>query len=143
MLATRGESVANKYKQTMNLPKTGFPMRAGLAQHEPERLKSWEDNDVYGQMLKKNEGHEKFVLHDGPPYANGPIHLGHAQNKISKDIINRYWSMRGYQTPYVPGWDCHGQPIEHKVEEMLGTAKFNELPTAKIRELCRKMAVEL
>ena len=142
MLATRGESVANKYKQTMNLPKTGFPMRAGLAQHEPERLKSWEDNDVYGQMLKKNEGHEKFVLHDGPPYANGPIHLGHAQNKISKDIINRYWSMRGYQTPYVPGWDCHGQPIEHKVEEMLGTAKFNELPTAKIRELCRKMAVE-
>ena len=117
-------------------------MRAGLAQHEPERLKSWEDNDVYGQMLKKNEGHEKFVLHDGPPYANGPIHLGHAQNKISKDIINRYWSMRGYQTPYVPGWDCHGQPIEHKVEEELGTDKFNQLPTVKIREICNKVAVE-
>ena len=80
-------------------------------------------------MIAKNEGHEKFVLHDGPPYANGPIHLGHAQNKISKDIINRYWSMRGYQTPYVPGWDCHGQPIEHKVETMLGTEKFNQLPT--------------
>ena len=134
--------MANEYKDTMNLPKTKFPMKAGLAQHEPERLRSWDENDVYGQMLKKNEGHEKFVLHDGPPYANGPIHLGHAQNKISKDIINRYWSMRGYQTPYVPGWDCHGQPIEHKVEEMLGTAKFNELPTEKIRELCRKMAVE-
>ncbi|WP_072499934.1 isoleucine--tRNA ligase [Olsenella phocaeensis] len=134
--------MANEYKKTMNLPKTGFPMRAGLAQNEPKRLAEWEANDVYGQMLKKNEGHEKFVLHDGPPYANGPIHLGHAQNKISKDIINRYWSMRGYQTPYVPGWDCHGQPIEHKVEEMLGTEKFNQLPTEKIRELCRKMAVE-
>jgi isoleucyl-tRNA synthetase len=134
--------VANQYKKTMNLPKTKFSMRAGLAQHEPERLKDWEQNDVYGQLLKKNEGHKKFVLHDGPPYANGPIHLGHAQNKISKDIINRYWSMRGYQTPYVPGWDCHGQPIEHKVEEMLGTDKFNQLPTVKIRELCNKMAVE-
>jgi isoleucyl-tRNA synthetase len=134
--------VANQYKKTMNLPKTKFSMRAGLAQHEPERLEDWDENDVYGQLLKKNEGHEKFVLHDGPPYANGPIHLGHAQNKISKDIINRYWSMRGYQTPYVPGWDCHGQPIEHKVEQMLGTEKFNQLPTVKIRELCRKMAVE-
>ncbi|WP_077597814.1 isoleucine--tRNA ligase [Olsenella urininfantis] len=134
--------MANEYKKTTNLPQTGFPMRAGLAQNEPKRLAEWEANDVYGLMMKKNEGHEKFVLHDGPPYANGPIHLGHAQNKISKDIINRYWSMRGYQTPYVPGWDCHGQPIEHKVEEMLGTEKFNQLPTEKIRELCRKMAVE-
>jgi isoleucyl-tRNA synthetase len=117
-------------------------MRAGLAQNEPKRLALWEENHLYEQMIAKNEGHEKFVLHDGPPYANGPIHLGHAQNKISKDIINRFWSMRGYQTPYVPGWDCHGQPIEHKVEEMLGTEKFNQLPTSKIRELCRKMAVE-
>ena len=117
-------------------------MRANLAQNEPKRLAMWDENHVYEQMIAKNEGHDKFVLHDGPPYANGPIHLGHAQNKISKDIINRYWSMRGYQTPYVPGWDCHGQPIEHKVETMLGTEKFNELPTEKIRELCRKMAVE-
>jgi len=130
--------VANQYKKTTNLPKTEFPMRASLAQNEPKRLAAW----VYELMLKKNEGHEKFVLHDGPPYANGPIHLGHAQNKISKDIINRYWAMQGYQTPYVPGWDCHGQPIEHKVEEMLGTEKFNQLPTEKVRELCRKMAVE-
>lgn len=110
-------------------------MRAGLAQHEPERLSVWEQNNVYELLLKKNEGNKKFVLHDGPPYANGPIHLGHAMNKISKDIINRYWSMRGYQTPFVPGWDCHGQPIEHKVETMLGTEKFNALPVAKIREL--------
>jgi isoleucyl-tRNA synthetase len=134
--------MANTYKKTTNLPKTSFSMRAGLAQNEPKRLAMWEENHVYEQMIAKNEGHPTFVLHDGPPYANGPIHLGHAQNKISKDIINRYWAMRGYRTPYVPGWDCHGQPIEHKVEEMLGTEKFNQLPTVKIRELCRKMAVE-
>ena len=117
-------------------------MRASLAQNEPKRLALWNQNALYELLMKKNEGHEKFVLHDGPPYANGPIHLGHAQNKISKDIINRYKAMRGFQTPYIPGWDCHGQPIEHKVEEMLGTEKFNALPTEKIRELCRKMAVE-
>ena len=134
--------MANEYKQTMNLPKTGFPMRAGLSKSEPKRLKDWQDNKVYEQVLKKNEGHKKFVLHDGPPYANGPIHIGHAMNKISKDIINRYQAMQGYETPYVPGWDCHGQPIEHKVEEKLGTAKFNETPVAKIRELCNEFAVE-
>ena len=96
-------------------------MRASLAQNEPQRLADWDQNNVYELLMKKNEGHDKFVLHDGPPYANGPIHLGHAQNKISKDIINRYKAMQGFQTPYVPGWDCHGQPIEHKVEQMLGT----------------------
>lgn len=134
--------MANEYKSSMNLPKTSFAMRAGLAQNEPKRLKMWEENHVYELLQAQNEGHDKFVLHDGPPYANGPIHLGHALNKISKDIINRYWSMRGYQTPFIPGWDCHGQPIEHKVEQMLGTQKFNQLSTAKIRELCREMAVE-
>ena len=136
------QEMANEYKKTMNLPDTKFPMRASLAQREPERLKVWRENNVYEMARKKNAGHEKFVLHDGPPYANGPIHLGHALNKISKDIINRFWSMRGYDTPYVPGWDCHGQPIEHKVEEKVGTAKFNEMPTAKIREMCNKFAVE-
>ena len=84
------DRVANRYKDTTNLPKTGFPMRAGLAQNEPKRLAKWEEDHVYERMLAKNEGHDKFVLHDGPPYANGPIHLGHAQNKISKDIINDY-----------------------------------------------------
>ena len=126
----------------MNLPKTGFPMRAGLSKSEPKRLKDWQDNKVYEQVLKKNAGHKKFVLHDGPPYANGPIHIGHAMNKISKDMINRYWMMQGCEVPYVPGWDCHGQPIEHKVEEKLGTEKFNQTSTAKIRELCNKFAVE-
>ncbi len=132
----------SKYQETMNLPKTGFPMRAGLSKSEPKRLEMWNENHVYEQLQKKNEGHGKFVLHDGPPYANGPIHIGHAMNKISKDIIMRYHAMQGEQTPYVPGWDCHGQPIEHKVEEKLGTAKFNATPTAKIREMCHEFAVE-
>ncbi|MBQ9006040.1 MAG: class I tRNA ligase family protein, partial [Atopobiaceae bacterium] len=104
--------MANEYKSSMNLPSTGFAMRANLAQNEPRRLQAWDEEGVYELLLKKNEGHDTFVLHDGPPYANGPIHLGHAQNKISKDIINRYWAMRGFLTPYVPGWDCHGLPIE-------------------------------
>ncbi len=132
----------NSYHETMNLPKTAFPMRAGLAKSEPQRLAAWNENHVYEQLQKKNEGHSKFVLHDGPPYANGPIHIGHAMNKISKDIIMRYHAMLGEQTPYIPGWDCHGQPIEHKVEEKLGTAKFNATPTAKIREMCHEFAVE-
>ena len=134
--------MANEYKDTMNLPKTEFPMRAGLPQSEPKRRAAWDEAGVYELALKKNAGHERFVLHDGPPYANGPIHLGHAQNKISKDIINRYWIMQGREVPYVPGWDCHGLPIENKVENMVGGDKFRQLPTEKIRELCRKMAVE-
>ena len=134
--------MSSDYKHTMNLPKTDFPMRAGLAKSEPGRLEQWRENDVYHLALKKNEGHEKFVLHDGPPYANGPIHLGHALNKISKDIINRYWMMQGREVPFVPGWDCHGQPIEHKVEEKLGTKKFNETSVAQIREMCQQFAVE-
>ena len=134
--------MANEYKNSTNLPKTGFPMRGNLAKAEPQRLAMWEENDVYGLMMKKNEGHDQFVLHDGPPYANGPIHAGHAMNKISKDMINRYKSMQGFQTPFVPGWDCHGQPIEHKVEEKLGTKKFNETDVTKIREMCNEFAVE-
>lgn len=132
----------SKYNSTMNLPKTGFPMRAGLAKSEPKRLADWNENHVYEQVLKKNEGHDKFVLHDGPPYANGPIHIGHAMNKIAKDMINRYQMMQGKEVVYVPGWDCHGQPIEHKVEEKLGTKKFNDTPTDKIREMCHEFAVE-
>ena len=134
--------MANEYKKTMNLPSTSFPMRASLATREPERLKVWRENNVYEMARKKNAGHDKFVLHDGPPYANGPIHIGHAMNKVSKDIINRYWMMQGRDVPYVPGWDCHGQPIEHKVEEKVGTKKFNEMPAAEIREMCNKFAVE-
>ncbi len=134
--------MANSYKKTTNLPKTDFPMRAGLAASEPKRLARWEEADVYGLACEQNRGHEPFVLHDGPPYANGPIHLGHALNKTVKDFINRYQIMRGREVNYVPGWDCHGQPIEHKVEEHLGTARFNATDPSKIRSLCRTFAVE-
>ena len=133
--------MASDYKETMNLPTTAFPMRAGLAQSEPARLAKWEDAGVYRLALKKNEGHPTFILHDGPPYANGPIHIGHAMNKISKDMVNRYWTMQGRYVPYVPGWDCHGQPIEHKVEEKLGTKKFRETPVPVIRKMCQEYAV--
>ncbi len=130
------------YNSTMNLPKTGFPMRAGLSASEPRRLATWNENKVYEQVLEKNEGHETFVLHDGPPYANGPIHIGHAMNKIAKDMINRYEMMQGREVVYVPGWDCHGQPIEHKVEEALGTERFNATPVSEIRAMCNDFAVE-
>ena len=127
--------MANEYKQTMNLPETAFPMRAGLAKSEPERLKKWQDNKLYELNLKQRESKPSFILHDGPPYANGAIHIGHALNKINKDIINRYWSEKGFYTPYVPGWDCHGQPIEHKIEQKLGSEKFRETPQPDIRKM--------
>lgn len=95
------------YGKTLNLPETEFPMRAGLPQREPDFLKFWEENDIYGKKQALHAGHKKFVLHDGPPYANGKIHMGHALNKILKDIIMKYKYARGFDTPYVPGWDTH------------------------------------
>lgn len=132
--------MSNDYKQTMNLPKTDFPMRAGLPKNEPKRLEKWNQSDIYERVLKKNEGHEPFVLHDGPPYANGPIHIGHAFNKILKDFIIKYKSQRGYYAPYTPGWDCHGQPIEHMVEEKLGPEKMKKIDQVTLRRLCREWA---
>lgn len=134
--------MANEYKDTTNLPSTQFPMRGNLANAEPERLKKWEEEDVYELARKQNEGHYHFVLHDGPPYANGPIHLGHALNKITKDFINRFHIMQGEKITFIPGWDCHGQPIEHKVEQKLGTKKFNDTPIPEIRKMCAEFAVE-
>ena len=128
------------YKHTMNLPRTSFKMKAGLAQREPERLKRWEDAELYHQMLAKNEGRASYVLHDGPPYANGPIHIGHALNKVLKDVIVKYHTMRGYYSPYVPGWDCHGLPIENKVEEELGPDKMRAIDTPTFRRICREYA---
>ncbi len=128
------------YKHTMNLPKTSFKMKASLAQHEPERLKKWEDMDLYYQVLAHNEGHESYILHDGPPYANGPIHIGHSLNKILKDIIVKYHAQRGYYAPYVPGWDCHGLPIENKVEEELGSEKMAKIDVPTFRKICREYA---
>ena len=131
---------APNYKHTMNLPKTSFKMKANLPQREPERLKKWGEMDLYHEVLKKNEGHETYVLHDGPPYANGPIHIGHALNKILKDIIVKYKSMQGFYAPYVPGWDCHGLPIENKVEEQLGPEKMKQVSTPTFRKICREYA---
>lgn len=134
--------MANEYKDTTNLPHTEFPMRGNLAKAEPERLKAWEQANVYELARKQNAGHYHFVLHDGPPYANGPIHLGHALNKITKDIVNRFHIMRGDEVDFIPGWDCHGQPIEHKVEETLGTKKFNDMPVSEVRSMCADFAVK-
>ncbi|MEM6780610.1 MAG: isoleucine--tRNA ligase [Pseudomonadota bacterium] len=108
---------ADFYRETVFLPKTDFPMRGGLPQKEPEIVKKWQDMDLYGKLREASKGREKWILHDGPPYANGNIHMGHAVNKILKDVINRSWQMLGYDAPYVPGWDCHGLPIEWKIEE--------------------------
>ncbi len=130
------------YKSTMNLPQTDFPMRANLSQREPEWLAFWDENDIYAKSLEVNEGGPIFILHDGPPYANGHIHMGTAFNKVFKDLIVKYKTMRGYWSPYVPGWDCHGQPIEHQVEKNLGPEKMQKITQAKLRELCRDYALK-
>ena len=107
--------MSKDFNATLNLPKTEFPMRAGLAAREPEMLKRWEEMDVYNELLKKNEGKPLFSLHDGPPFSNGDLHMGHALNKCLKDFIVRAAAMRGYYTPYIPGWDNHGMPIESAI----------------------------
>ena len=127
------------YKHTLNLPETAFPMRGNLAKREPEMLKRWQDLDVYGKLRKQREGREKFILHDGPPYANGSIHIGHAVNKILKDMIVKSRSFMGYDAPYVPGWDCHGLPIEHKVEQEIGKAGV-KVDYKTFRQACRDYA---
>ncbi|MDI6900276.1 MAG: isoleucine--tRNA ligase [Anaerosomatales bacterium] len=134
--------MGNDYKQTMNLPQTDFPMRASLATREPEQLRFWEEIDVYRRSLEVNEGGPTFILHDGPPYANGHIHMGTAFNKVFKDLIVKYKTMRGYWSPYVPGWDCHGQPIEHQVEKNLGPERMKTISQAELRALCREYAME-
>ena len=127
------------YKHTLNLPETSFPMRGDLAKREPGMLKAWYDQDLYGAIRQAKRGKKSFILHDGPPYANGSIHIGHAVNKILKDIIVKSKSMAGYDAPYVPGWDCHGLPIELKVEGMVGKPG-EKVSAAQFREECRKYA---
>jgi isoleucyl-tRNA synthetase len=128
------------YKETLNLPKTDFPMRANLPQNEPRQVEKWERERTYFSILEARQGKPKFVLHDGPPYANGNIHLGHALNKILKDIIVKYKAMIGRAAPYVPGWDCHGLPIELQVEKNIGRAKKLAMSKAEIRRLCKEYA---
>lgn len=129
-----------RVKDTLNLGKTKFPMRGHLPEKEGQREQLWEENKVYEQRQKLNEGKPTFVLHDGPPYANGNIHIGHAMNKISKDFIVRYKSMTGYRSPYVPGWDTHGLPIEHQLTKSGYDRK--KMTTSEFRDLCRNYAME-
>ncbi|MFA6241205.1 MAG: isoleucine--tRNA ligase [Candidatus Hydrogenedentales bacterium] len=129
------------YKDTVNLPVTDFPMRASLTKREPETLKRWDEMDLYGQMRRVAKGRPKFVLHDGPPYANGELHSGHALNKVLKDLVVKSKQMAGFDAPYVPGWDCHGLPIEHKVVGELGD-KAKTMSQAEIRRACRAFALK-
>ena len=131
----------SQYDSTLNLPKTLFEMRAGLPQKEPVMLKDWDDNDLYNQLMKHNEGKPQFILHDGPPYANGNIHMGTALNKIIKDIIIREKNMEGYQAPYVPGFDTHGLPIELKALSSVGDKK-KDISKLELRQICEKFATE-
>ena len=127
------------YKQTLNLPKTAFPMKANLAQREPGMLKNWQQNGLYEKIREARAGCDQFILHDGPPYANGDIHIGHAVNKILKDVVVKSRTMDGFDAPYVPGWDCHGLPIEHKVETKIGKAGV-KVDHKTFRQKCRDYA---
>ena len=129
------------YSGTLNLPKTDFPMKAGLPAKEPHILESWENGGLYAKMRQKRQGNPAFILHDGPPYANGSIHMGTALNKVLKDIINKYRFMRGYDIPYIPGWDTHGLPIEHQVIKTK-KVKREEISALEFRQLCRAYALE-
>src|SRR5207248_4352276 len=128
-------------KETVNLPKTGFPMRAALAEREPIQVRAWLTGKVYEKLVAQNEGRERFVLHDGPPYANGSLHLGHFLNKVLKDVIVKRASMSGKLADYVPGWDCHGLPIERQVDKQLGPKK-REMSASDFRRACRRFAEE-
>jgi isoleucyl-tRNA synthetase len=133
---------ARDYSATLFLPKTDFPMRAGLPQKEPEILARWLQLDLYHRLRAAARGRAKFVLHDGPPYANGNIHIGHALNKILKDVVTRSQQMLGFDSNYVPGWDCHGLPIEWKIEEGYRAKGKNKdaVPVAEFRRECRQFA---
>src|SRR5229473_4381329 len=129
------------YKHTLNLPDAAFPMRGDLARREPVWVKKWQDARLYQRIREAARGRPKFILHDGPPYANGDIHIGHAVNKILKDIVVKSKTLAGFDAPYVPGWDCHGLPIELQVEKKHG--KVGEKLDAKtFREKCREYAKE-
>ena len=129
------------YKKTLNLPKTAFPMKGNLAQREPERLKKWNEAELYKKIREEFSGRPKFILHDGPPYANGAIHIGHVVNKVLKDIILKSKSLNGFDAPYVPGWDCHGLPIELMVEKKIGKAGVKVSPSV-FRKACREYAAK-
>ena len=128
-------------KTTLNLPQTEFAMKANLPQNEPKMLARWEEQRIYELIRESRQGKPSYILHDGPPYANGPIHLGHALNKCLKDFVVKSKTMAGYDAPYIPGWDCHGLPIEIKVDEQLGRKKL-EMDPLEVRAACAKYALK-
>ena len=128
------------YKDTLLMPKTDFEMRGNLPKKEPKYVERWQENDMYNKVIQQNEGKDSFVFHDGPPYANGNMHMGHMLNKVIKDVICRYKNMNGFYTPYIPGWDTHGLPIENAIQKLGVNRK--EMPTAKFREKCDAYAHE-
>src|SRR5574343_212347 len=131
-----GNPMSDTNDSKVNLLDTPFPMRGDLAKREPAWVKAWQEKKLYQRIRQARKGAKKFLLHDGPPYANGDIHIGHAVNKILKDIIVRAKTLDGFDAPYVPGWDCHGLPIEHQIEKLHGKA----IPSDQVRALCREYA---
>ncbi|MGH7857566.1 MAG: class I tRNA ligase family protein, partial [Candidatus Binatia bacterium] len=129
---------APNYRETLNLPKTDFPMRGNLPKREPEQIRRWQDIGLYEKLQRWRESSTPYVLHDGPPYANGNIHLGHTMNKVLKDFVVKFRVMAGWRAPYVPGWDCHGLPIELQVERSLG--RKGDISKASFRQQCREYA---
>ena len=130
------KAAKQRYKETVQLPQTDFPMKAGLSEKEPALQKKWDEEDLYGQIRTARKGAEPWVLHDGPPYANGDAHTGTGMNKILKDMVVKFRPMQGFDVPYVPGWDCHGLPIEHNVLKELGGKKPDDMTNVKLREMC-------
>ncbi len=128
------------YKKTLNLPQTGFAMKADLVAREPQRLQQWQESRLYAKIQAARAGGKKFVLHDGPPFANGDVHIGTALNKILKDIIVKHQSLRGHDAPYVPGWDCHGLPIEFKVTQEMRKSGDTSADPVAIRKACEASA---
>ena len=138
-MAEQTPTEKKSYKSTLNLPQTAFAMKANLVQNEPASLKRWQDEKLYSKMREARKDSPKFSFHDGPPYANGSVHLGHLLNKSLKDIVVRSRSMMGLDCPYIPGWDCHGLPIEHKVMSELGD-KARTMEPWQIRRKCKEYA---
>lgn len=133
--------MSRDYNSTLNLPKTDFPMRAGLPKSEPQFLEKWEKENLYEKVLEKNKNNPKYIVHDGPPYANGDIHMGHALNKILKEFVVRYKNMTGFFSPFVPGWDTHGLPTELKARAKAGVESAGEISTAELRDLCKEFVL--
>ena len=133
------EERKNIYKDSINLPKTDFAMKADLVSREPVMRKKWAKDEIYGKIRKARQNAPLYILHDGPPYANGDIHMGHVINKVLKDIVVKYKTMQGFDAPYIPGWDCHGLPIEAKVMTELGDSAPSMSKT-EIRQRCKKYA---